>query len=62
VTDGIWDIVEFQVEKHLGPGGTHFPNDVRPRRGEKLIANLEKADSSPDCFDEFAGGLRRRNI
>src|ERR1700676_1728560 len=62
VTDRVWYIVEFEVQKYLGARGTHFFDNVRPRRGKKLIADLEKAHTSPDCFDQFAGALRRRNI
>ena len=62
VTDRVRYIVVFEIQKYFGSRGTHFLNYLRSRRSEKLIADLEKADGSSDCFEEFAGGLRRRNI
>ena len=51
--NGVWNIVEFQVEKDLPAGGNQFADEVRPFRSKQLFANFVSGS-------RFAYGLNQR--
>src|SRR5438067_2276918 len=60
--DGIRDVVEFEIEKHLCPALPNLPHDIRTRRSEQLVADFIKTAPLAQTIDHGQRGRGRREV